>query len=117
MGTWLYPIEITLSRHTNSTAGSSSSINCSVEIFRKMARASGVNRPWPAQAPQAREVVCFDQGDHHLLSRRVLKSGSMQLHIRIGVVKIAQKSICANRYVFEWAVLLYRFLMMHLKPT
>jgi hypothetical protein len=64
--------------------------------FRKMTRASGVNRPWPAQAPHVREVVCFDQGDHHLLSRRVVKSSTMQLHIRIGVVKIAQKSIRAK---------------------
>ena len=39
---------------------------------------------------------------------RVVKTSSMQLHIRIGVVKIAHK------YRLEWAVLLYRALMMHL---
>jgi hypothetical protein len=32
----------------------------------------------------------------------------MQLHIRIEI---------AHKYRLEWAVLLYRALMMHLKPT
>jgi hypothetical protein len=67
----------------------------------------------PARAgsfPSTKAITIFS-------AAMVVKTSSMQLHIRIGVVKIAHKSICESRYVLEWAVLLYRALMMHLEPT